>query len=220
MFENERFNVNPQQHILDIFEAIKDGKVGITYYPDIGEPYDLNYEIDCTKEEAEELVHKYTALTAALAAIAAVSEQDLENDEKRKELLSAEELLVWEIYIRDFDEKFDVDEDYLHELYQRRECDCIDDDEEYEILERHYEWFDMQCRERLPFEARSPMLVVNYAQRYEYCVRNKAPQFVLNEISRRLAEDMILYYFSKDFAYGKTTMEELFGMPDNSAEEV
>jgi hypothetical protein len=68
-------------------------------------------------------------------------------------------------------------------------------DEEQEVLESHHEWFETQCLKRLPKKDYSPILLVNRAQRYEYCIRHNAPKTVVDEEGRCLAEEMIVYNY-------------------------
>jgi hypothetical protein len=76
-----------------------------------------------------------------------------------------------------------------------RECGAPLNDEEQEVLVRHYEWFGEQCLKRLPKKVYSPMLLVNRAQRYEYLISQNAPKTVIDEETRCLAEEIILYYY-------------------------
>ena len=107
---------------------------------------------------------------------------------------------MWNAYIRDFDEEFDAGEHNLNEIYERRRDGDELNDEEQEVLERHYEWFEEQCLKRFPKKNYSPMYLVNRAQRYEYFISQNAPKLIVDEEGRRIAEEMLLYYFSKDSA--------------------
>ena len=182
-------------YILELFNATKEGKVTITDFTEIEGPYDRIYEVDWSSEDAGKIVGKYEALIVALSKIGKLH-NELENEDKRRELLTYEENAVWETYIRPFEE-FKVDKEILNELYDRRECGDQLTDDETDILENHYEWFNEQSLKRLPFERRSPMHVVNRAQRYEHLVSLNAPEIVIGNEGRCLAEEMILYYCSK-----------------------
>lgn len=182
-------------YILELFNATKEGKVTITDYTEIEGPYDRIYEVDWSSENAGKIVEKYEALIVALSKIGKLH-NELENEDKRRELLTYEENAVWETYIRPFEE-FEVDKEILNELYDRRECGDQLTDDETDILEIHYEWFNEQSLKRLPFERCSPMHVINRAQRYEYLVSVNAPEIVIGNEGRCLAEEMVLYYCSK-----------------------
>ncbi len=186
---------NIPQYIRELFAATKDGKVKITCYTEIEGPYDRTYEMDWTGTDAEKVLKKYEALIAALSKIGKLHDE-LENEDKLRELLTDEENAVWETYIRPFEE-FEVDQELLTELYDRRYCGDQLSDDEIDILENHYEWFNEQSLKRLPFERCSPMHVINRAQRYEHLVSMNAPEIVIGNEGRCLAEEMVLYYCSK-----------------------
>ena len=54
---------------------------------------------------------------------------------------------------------------------------------------------DKVMKERLPEKEYSPIVFFNRAQRYEYLISLNAPEIVVNEEARCLAEEMILYFF-------------------------
>ena len=192
---SNRRTENIPQYIRELFAATKDGKVKITCYTEIEGPYDCTYEMDWTVADAEKVVERYEALIAALSKIGKLHDE-LENEDKRRKVLNLEELFVWETYIRPFD-TFEGDGELLDDIYDRRNCGDELTDDEHEMLERHYEWFNEQSLRRLPFERRSPMHVVNRAQRYEHLVSLNAPEIVIGNEGRCLAEEMVLYYCSK-----------------------
>ena len=186
---------NISAYILELFNATKDGKVTITEYTDIEGPYDREYEVDWIYEDAMKVVEKYEALTDALSKIGKLHDE-LENEEKCRTLLTDEEICVWKTYICPFEE-FEVDQELLAELYDRRKCGDQLSDDENDILEHHYEWFNEQSLKRLPIERCSPMHVVNRAQRYEYLVSVNSPEIVIGNEGRCLAESLVLYYCGK-----------------------
>lgn len=190
MYENERFNINPKKHIIDLFEATKDDKVDITFYPDFDEPYALTFRMNWTKEDADSLAERYEVLAAALSKIGKLYDK-LEDGGKCSELLTSDELSVWETYIRPFDEKFDADEMLIRELNERDDLT----EEEFELLERRCEWFEEQCLKRLPAIHHSSVDLIDAAKRYTYFVKSDAPELVINDAARCLAQEMVLYYF-------------------------
>ncbi len=190
MYENERFNINPKQHIRDLFESTKDSKVDITFYPDFDEPYTLTFRMNWTREDAETLAERFETLTDALSKIGKLYDK-LEYGDKCSELLTSDELSVWETYIRPFDENFDADEMLIRELNERDDLTP----EELELLERLYEWFEEQCLKRLSAMHRSLVDFIDAAKRYTFFVKSNAPELVINDAARRLAEEMALYYF-------------------------
>jgi hypothetical protein len=194
MIDEKRLETTPAQHVCNLIESIKNGKLTVTYYDPIDPPLDRTYDVSCTKTATDEILVKYEELTKALHAIGAVREK-LDNGIRAEEILTAEQLEVWNTYVRDFDEKFDAGEYDIDIIYDMRECGAPLSDEEQDVLERHYEWFKAQSITRLPSKTRSPMYLINRAQRYEYFVRMNAPEIVIAEEGRCLAEEMILYYY-------------------------
>jgi hypothetical protein len=189
-----RSELTPQQYIRQLFSETKDGKLDITYhYPlDIEDPYTINYTMDWTEKDAETIVQLYDALATMLRKFGQLH-TELKNEEKRNCLLTAEEVTCWETYIRPFS-PFKVEETVIGELYLRGEYDSLDD-EENELLERHFWWRERNSLERMPFLRRSPRVLILRAQRYEKLVSLHAPEVVIQEEGRWLAEEMVLYYF-------------------------
>jgi uncharacterized protein (DUF1810 family) len=109
--------------------------------------------------------------------------------------LSSNELEVWDTYIRPF-EPFEVDLDIIADLHFRSETDSLED-EEYELLERHHDWFVANSHQRLPFDRWCPAHLINRAQRYEKLIELKAPECIVTQEGRFLAEEMVLYYHCK-----------------------
>ena len=67
-------------------------------------------------------------------------------------------------------------------------------EEEFALLEEYWEWYEQQCLQRLPYNRRSPAELINRARRYERLVSLHAPEIVLENEARCLAEEMVLYY--------------------------
>jgi uncharacterized protein (DUF1810 family) len=201
MNESTRNKCTPQEYIMKLFEETKSGRLEIHYFPFFDQPYSLKYKMNWTKDDAESLVRRYDALTSSLARIGQLHEE-LEEESKRLALLTAEEMDVWNTYIRPF-EPFEVDLDVVSELYFRRETDSLEDDEN-DLLERHYEWFVTNSRLRLAYNKRCPSQLINRVQRYERLMQLNAPEVVVAEEGRFLAEEMVLYYHCvKELSYDR-----------------
>ena len=195
MKKTKRWDILPQQHILNLYIKTQNDKLAITYYPENGEePYDLTYDMDWTKEDAMALAAKCESLVATLTRLAQ-SHDKLQDTNKRTELLNDEEIKVWNTFVRAFN-PFEVAESVIDELYQRGEFDELSK-EENELLERHYAWREADCLERLPFNRTSPINYVIRAKRYEQLIHLNAPEIVIKDEARCLAEEMVLYYCSK-----------------------
>jgi hypothetical protein len=131
---------------------------------------------------------------SAIEAIGNVRTQ-LDNGDNIDDLLTPEQIAVLKTYISDFDETFNAGKFDLEVIYDMRNCGAPLSDEEQEVLENHYEWFEAQCLKRLPKKAYTPMFLINYAQRYEFLISHNVSKDKLNEERVRLAEEMILYNY-------------------------
>ena len=196
MIDEKRLETAPKEHIRNLIRSIRDGRLSITYYDHIEPSHTKYYDVSCKAEDVDEFILKYEMLTHALEAIGK-SREKLASGAKAEDVLSPYQIEVLNTYIFDFKEKFDAGKYNLDELYARREDGDELSDDEHEILERHYEWFEAECIKRLPKRAYSPKFLVNRAQRYEYFISHGAPQVVIDEEGRCLAEEMLLYYTVK-----------------------
>lgn len=197
MNNGKRLKSEAIEHIRHLFENIKDGKITIARYDPYDSSYTQTYSVSCTVEDADKFIFEYEALVKSIEAIAEARKK-LNDGEQMEDVLTPEQIAVWNTYIREFDDVFDVSVEELNVIYNMRDCGAELNDEEQEIIERHHEWFEAQCLKRLPRKKCSPMLLINRAQRYEYLVSCNAHQTVLDEEGRCLAEEMLLYYFGKE----------------------
>ena len=194
MNEETRNSCSPQEYVLKLFEETENGNLTIQYRPILDQPYFEKYKMDWSREDAERVVQQYDTLTTALTRIGTLHDA-VQDEAERRKLLTKEELAVWDTYIRPFEPAFEASDDVIAELYFRRESDSLEEDED-ELLERHYEWFVAHSRERLPSDRRCPSQLINRARRYEALVKLNASETVLAEEGRSLAEEMVLYYHS------------------------
>lgn len=194
MDEMKRKECTPQEYIRELFAETKDGKLSIkNKFYGIEPSYTMTYEIDWTEQDVELMVKRYDDLVASLEKIGKFHDE-LEDEVNRKTLITVEDFAVWETYIRPFG-PFEYDEEVINELYIRRYYGDLNE-QEYELLEKHHEWFEANSLKRLPFNRCSPLKVINRAQRYEYLIRVGAPKDVIAKEGRCLAEELILYYHS------------------------
>ena len=210
MTEEMRNDLTPQGYIRQMFKETADGKMAITYYPFIGQPETRTYEVNWTAEDAELIIQRYLLLTNALARIGRLHDQ-LEDAQTRSKLLTAEDLEVWNTYVRPY-EPMEVNWDELypippcepnelmsliHEIHERGQYGDLIEEEEM-LWKQYCVWKEEQSRKRIPFNRRSSADMIEEAMRYEYAIRLHAPEIVVTEQGRRLAEEMVLCYFGKE----------------------
>ena len=135
----------------------------------------------------------------------------MKDEKSRKSLLSAADLEIYNTYVEPY-EPMEVNWDGLypippcesdelmsliHEIHERGQYgDLI---EEEEILWKQYcMWNEEQSQKRIPFNRRSSADMILAAKRYEGAIRLGAPEIVVTEQGRCLAEEMVLYYAGKE----------------------
>ena len=207
-----RSDLTPQGYIRHMFLETVNGEFKVGYVDsDNGfAEAERTVRVNWTAEDAEKTVQRYNLLTDALARIARVHDQ-LQDEESRKKLLSEADLEVWNTYVRPY-EPMEVNWD---ELYPIPPCEpeelmsliqSIHDRgmygdliEEEELLWKQYcMWDEEQSQKRIPFNRRSCANLIARAKRYERLISLGAPEIVVTEEGRCLAEEMVLYYFGKE----------------------
>lgn len=207
-----RNDLTPQGYIRHMFAETKDGKFKVGYEnPENGfAEEERTFYVNWTAEDAEETVQRYHLLTSALARIARLHDQ-LKEEESRKELLSEYDLEIYNTYVHPY-EPMEVNWDELYpippcepdelmsligEIHERgRYGDLI---QEEELLWKQYcMWKEEQSRKRIPFTRRSCADLITRASRYERLISLGAPEIVVTEEGRCLAEEMVLYYFGNE----------------------
>lgn len=211
MTKEMRKDLTPQDYIRQMFCETKDGKLSITYYPYVGEPETITYQVNWAEEDTEQIVQKYNLLTDALSRIGRLHDQ-LEQEENRKSLLTATDLEVWNTYIRPYDpfemdlsafelgfyyDPVELQESIINAIHERgRYGDLVEEEETLWI--RYCIWREEQSQKRIPFNRRSSAALIRAARRYEKMVSMDAPESVVTEEGRCLAEEMVLYYAGKE----------------------
>ena len=212
MTEQMRNDLTPQGYIRHMFAETQNGRFTVRYKnPDnrfIEE--ERIFEVNWTADDAEELEEKYNMLTFALARIGRIHDQ-LEDEESRKKLLSESDLEVWNIYVRRFEpmevnwlEFYPIPPCEPHELTalilgiqeRGRYGDLIEEEER--LWKQYCMWEEDQSQRRIPFHRRSSVNLIERAMRYERLISIGAPEIVVTEEGRCLAEEMVLYYFGKE----------------------
>lgn len=212
MTEQMRNDLTPQGYIRHMFAETENGKFVVGYKnPDnhfIEE--ERTFEVNWTADDADEVEEKYNLLTFALARIGRIHDQ-LEDEESRKKLLSESDFEVWSTYVRGFEpmdvnwsEFYPIPTCELHELpalifgiqERGRYGDLIEEEEK--LWKQYCMWEEEQSQKRIPFNRRSSVNMIKRAMRYEKFISMGAPEIVVTEEGRCLAEEMVLYYFGKD----------------------
>lgn len=193
MTEEMRSKLTPQEYIRQLFKETKDGRLPITYYPYIGEPETLTYNVSWTADDAEQIIAKYDLLTSALTRIGRAAR--VENMELT-DLLTDEDLKVFNTYIRPY-EPFEVDLTVIADIKERAKLGDITEEEE-ELWKRYCMWNEEQSQTRIPFNRRSSADMIMRARRYEALVGVNAPEAVVNSEALLLAEEMVLYYAGEE----------------------
>ena len=191
-----RRGLTPQGFIRGLFNETRNGKVTFSYINpdnDFAEE-EKTLELNWTAEDAGKVETKYTILTEALARIAKVHNK-LDNEETRIKLLTPSDLEVWNTYIRPYDE-FEYDMSVINEIIERLDGDLFEEEEE--IWKKYCMWREEQSQKRIPFNRRSSADLITRAMRYEKLLSLGAPEIVVTEEGRYLAEEMVLYYFGKE----------------------
>lgn len=190
-----RNNLTPQEYIRQLFHQTKDGKLPIISCPFTNESETVTYQVNWTAEDAEMIAQHYHTLTTALTRIGRLHDQ-LEDEASRKKLLSAEELAVWETYVRPY-EPFDYDLSVVDAIHKRSQLGDITEEEE-EIWKQYCMWREEQSQKRIPFHRRSSANMIQRARSYASLISTDIPELVVAAAGRFLAEEMVLYYAGEE----------------------
>ncbi len=208
MLKKDCFAKFPKEHILNLYNNMDEkGCITITEYPENGEPpFDMTYPMKWTHEDAGALTDRFLTLVAILDKLGSMHDE-LQDEARREELLSPEELSVWNIFITPF--KPYEHEDRMEEFYRRLEGGDELNEEEDAIFEGYFEWREAESLKRLPFFRKSPDYFIARARRYEFLVWKSAPEFVKNNEARYLAEEMTLYYHFDNDAKRENILDDI-----------
>ena len=207
-----RNNLTPQGYIRQMFTETENGefKVGYENIENDFAEEESTFRVNWTAEDAEKTVQRYNLLTSALTRIGRLHDQ-LNDEKNREELLSEADLEIYNTYVLSYEPmKVNWSELYpltpcepdeimslVHEIYERgRYGDLI---EEEEMLWKQYcMWNEEQSQKRIPFNRRSCANLIMRAMRYEKLISLDAPEIIVTEEGRCLAEEMVLYYFGDE----------------------
>ena len=211
MNEQMRNDLTPQGYIRHMFAETENGIFTYSYETIYNDIFDRSFYLNWTTEaEMEEAVQRYNVLTSALARIGRIQDE-LEDEENRKKLLSEADLEVWNTYVRPY-EPMEVNWDELYPIppcepdelmsliyaiHDRSQLGDIIEEEEL-LWAQYCMWREEQSQKRIPFNRRSVADMITRAARYERLIELGAPEIVVTEEGRCLAEEMVLYYYGKE----------------------
>ncbi len=207
-----RNDLTPQGYIRRMFCETKDGKVKVGYesLQDGFAEEERTFYLNWTAQDVEKIVERYNLLTSSLARIARLHDQ-LNDEKSRKELLSETDLEIYNTYVHPY-EPMQVDWDELspippcepsellsliEDIHERGRYGDLIEEEEL-LLKQYYMWREEQSQKRIPFNRRSCADMILRASRLEKLISLGAPEIVVTEEGRCLAEEMVLYYFGKE----------------------
>ena len=207
MNEQMRNALTPQGYIRQMFAETENGIFTYSYETIYNNISDRSFYLEWTTEdEMEEAIQRYNVLASALTRIGRIHDK-LEDEENRRKLLSEADLEVWNTYVSPY-EPLEVDWDKLGippcnqvellkliESAQERAYDSDLFEEEEYLLKQYYMWKEEQSQKRIPFNRRSCDDMLTRAARYERLIELGAPENVVTEEGRCLAEELVLYYF-------------------------
>ena len=189
--------MNRENYIRAMFAKTKDGMLTLTHYPEDGsEEFDRTYPVNWDSKTAEALENQFEKLRSYLDRIGLLHDelQAVVKEMKNPGKILKEELLeVWNTYIAPF-EVHDMDDDAIADADTKRFYGDELTEEEKSLLKRYDAWIEQQCLKRLPHLGCSSVGLINRARRYERLVSLHAPEIVLENEARCLAEEMVLYY--------------------------
>ena len=207
-----RNDLTPQGYIRHMFAETKDGKFKVGYEnPENGfDEEERMFCVNWTAEDAEKTVQRYNLLTFALARIGRLHDQ-LKDEESRNKLLSGADIEIYNTYVHPY-EPMQVNWDELYpitpcepaklmslieEIHERGRYGDLTEEEEL-LWKQYCMWNEEQSQKRIPFNRRSCANLITRASRYESLISLSAPEIVVTEEGRCLAEEMVLYYFGKE----------------------
>ena len=181
MIRNDKIEMTASDYIRALFEETKDGVLEIWYEDETNEGYTVAYAMAWSGADMEELVQQFELLRSQLDRIAA-GEQSEELDE------------IYNIYVLPYDACPFVDEQ-MDEILDKLDLALPLSQEEQVLYERYIHWQEEQTSSRLPKKGRSAFRLIPHARRYTRLMELKAPQIIIENEARCLAEELVLYHY-------------------------
>ena len=189
--ENEILDMTAAQYIPYLFDSCENNTLTLVRYDEVDDPWHLKYTMDWTAADVDGLVEQFQQLRTALDRLA-MAHDALLNSDAPETLVTTEDFAVWNTFVRPF-EGFDIPQETLQELFERNMAYDLNE-EEQEILERYYDWAKELCRQRLCGKFQDSYYLINRARRYERLVYLRAPQIILENEARDMAEEFVVFH--------------------------
>ena len=189
MIRNDKPEMTAGEYIRALFDETKDGVLEIWYEDETDEGYTVAYPMAWGRDDMEDLVRQFELLRSQLDQIAA--------GERSEEL---EE--IYNIFVRPYD-ACPFDDEQMNEDLDKLELALPLTQEEQALYERYIHWQEKQASDRLPAKGHNAFRLISHARRYTRLMELKAPQIVIENEARCLAEELVLYHWSKGGATKK-----------------
>lgn len=181
MIKNDKIEMTASDYIRALFEETKDGVLEIWYEDETDEGYIEAYPMAWSREDMEETVRQFELLRSQLDCIAA--------GEQSQELTD-----IYNIYVRPYDACPFVKEQ-MDEVLGKLDLALPLSQEEQALYEQYIHWQEEQASGRLPAKGRNAFRLLLHARRYTRLMELKAPQIVIENEARCLAEELALYHW-------------------------
>ena len=181
MIKNDKIEMTASDYIRALFEETKDGVLEIWHEDETGEGYTDAYPMAWSRADMEELVQQFELLRSQLDRIAA-GEQSEELDE------------IYNIYVLPYDACPFVDEQ-MDEILDKLDLALPLSQEEQVLYEQYIHWQEEQASSRLHGKGYNSFGLISRARRYTRLIELKAPQIIIENEARCLAEELVLYHY-------------------------
>ena len=154
------------------------------------EEYSDVFHMDWTEADVAALTERFEKLLATLTQLGKFFPRAEAAEDLPEELQE-----VWNTYLRPYP-PHGMDDEELMDISMKEDMGDVLTDEEQEMLDKERQWLRENALRRLPFNRCHPVKLIQRARRYERLLELRAPQVVVANEERALAEAMALYYHS------------------------
>ena len=183
MIKLDNIQMTASAYIRALFEETKDGVLEIWYEDKTDEGFIAAYPMAWSRADMEELVQQFEILRSQLDRIAA--------GEQSEELAE-----IYNIYVRPYDSCPFVKEQ-MDEVLGKLDLALPLAYEEQDLYEQYIRWQEEQASSRLYGKGYNSFGLISRARRYTRLIELKAPQIVIENEAQCLAEELVLYHYSR-----------------------